>query len=164
MFAADALVNVHDTPTLLLKVARGTRQEYNMPGGAPRVLCCCRRSDPSGARLHGGGEQGIRGAPGSARLLRPLRTQGVFQGPEQRGSHGVVVAGADAIADMPLAQGLQRPDERVGVVQTINGQGEHAHQHRASLLHIPRKQRAEAGIEGEQPRVKQSRGGLRVGT
>jgi hypothetical protein len=32
MSAADALVNVHDTPTLLLKVARGTRQEYNMPG------------------------------------------------------------------------------------------------------------------------------------
>jgi len=40
---------------------------------------------------------------------------------------------------MPLAQGLQRREDRVGAVQAINGQGEHAHQHSALLLHIPPK-------------------------
>jgi hypothetical protein len=32
MSATDALVNVHDTPTLMLKVTRGTRHEYDVPG------------------------------------------------------------------------------------------------------------------------------------
>ena len=27
-----ALVGVHDTPTLTLRLSRGTRQEYDMPG------------------------------------------------------------------------------------------------------------------------------------
>lgn len=46
---AGALVALHDTPTLTLRVARGMRQEYDLPGLVALFAALCWERRPCGS-------------------------------------------------------------------------------------------------------------------
>src|SRR5262249_7587055 len=105
-------------------------------------------------------DEPVDGNPRLSDLWRELWTEASFQCPQQCVCHRVEMASRDAVRGVPTPECTQRGHDRIEVVETGNGRGQHLHQLAALGLEITDEQGSKRGVQVEKPFVKQRRGVL----
>jgi len=91
-----------------------------------------------GGVAHDAGQQAIDFGPRRRHRGCPRAAETLFQGPQQRGAHRIVVRVGDAIAGVTAAEILDLRYQRAEIVQATDGEGQRLQQLLALRGHIGR--------------------------